>query len=269
MKTYAITSGKGGVGKTNISANLGIALSRLRQRVVVFDADIGLANLDVVFGCPISGTLQDVISGVKTLPQVVHFGPEGVRFIPGGSGAESLFSLNHQQSERFLSELQTLSFNSDVLIFDTGAGIDSNVLGFLKAADEVLLVVTPDPSSLTDGYATVKSYLADNGTAPIGVIVNMVDSEAEAKAVYDHLSSVVERFLKGHLTFAGYVRNDSQASAYIRRRVPFSVGNPNSPASNDIARIAAALLGQKAAPQSQDLVTKLKSMFSFGQRRTA
>lgn len=262
MRSIAITSGKGGVGKTNISANLSVALARHRQRVVVFDADIGLANLDVVLGCKVESTLQNVLSGDKTLSQVLHPGPGGIRFVPGGSGIEALFNLNDHQKERFFDELATLEKDTDILIFDTGAGLDSNVMTFLQAADEVLVVVTPDPASLTDGYATAKALFKENPTADVGLILNMVESQHEAKQVYAHLFSVVQRFLGAHLKYAGCVRMDMGAVTFIRRRVPFIVGDPNLPASVDINRLAAAVLG-KATPEGEagGLITRLRSLF--------
>lgn len=263
MRSIAITSGKGGVGKTNLSANLSIALSRLRQRVVVFDADIGLANLDVVLGCKVDGTLQHVVAGERTLRDVLHSGPSGIRFIPGGSGVESLVDLSDAQKDRFFSELESLERDVDVMIFDTGAGIDGNVMSFLKAADEVIVVVTPDPASLTDGYATIKALFRENPGASVKLVVNMVESELEAKQVYSHLYAVVQKFLAADLRYGGFVRLDPGAVSFIRKRVPFVIGNPHLPASQDISRIASNLMGQPRRSQDGGVFGRLKSMFGL------
>jgi flagellar biosynthesis protein FlhG len=261
MRSIAITSGKGGVGKTNISANLAISLSRQRQRVVVFDVDIGLANLDVVLGCKAEGTLQEVISGDKLLKEVMHAGPAGIRFVPGGSGIETLFTLTESQRDRFLGELAALESDTDFLIFDTGAGIDGNVMTFLGAADEVFIVVTPDPASLTDGYATAKALFTQKPDAQVNLILNMVANEAEAKLVHAHLNSVAQRFLSANMNFGGFVRMDPAATAYIRKRVPFTIGDPHLPASTDIAKVALSILGHQVDHLKGSLVDRLKNAF--------
>ena len=266
MRSIAITSGKGGVGKTNISANLAISLARQRQRVVVFDADIGLANLDVVLGCRAESTLQDVISGEKLLKEVMHPGPGGIRFVPGGSGVDTLFTLNDDQRDRFLADLGTLEADTDFLIFDTGAGLDGNVMTFLTAADEVFIVVTPDPASLTDGYATAKALFTAKPAARVSLVLNMVSSEYEAKQVYAHLAQVAQRFLSARLNLAGYVRMDPSAVAFIRKRVPFVVGDPHLPASTDVARIAFSILGHRAEQLEGGLIDRLKHAFKLGRR---
>lgn len=266
MRSIAITSGKGGVGKTNISANLAITLARRGQRVVVFDADIGLANLDVVLGCKIHGTLQHVLSGEKSLSEVVHDGPGGIRFIPGGSGLEALFDLTDAQRDRFLSELSALEQSTDILIFDTGAGLDTNVMSFLRSANEVLIVVTPDPASLTDGYATAKALFKQDPSANVGLILNMVTNEQEAKQVFAHLSSVLQRFLSASVRYAGFVRLDPGALAFIRKRIPFVVGDPHLPASIDVNRIGTGLLGQKVPDADNSLIGRLRSLFGHDRK---
>jgi flagellar biosynthesis protein FlhG len=268
VRSIAVTSGKGGVGKTNLSANLAIALARIGLRVIVFDADIGLANLDVVLGCRVHSTLQEFLSGQKSLAEIVHRGPEGVNFIPGGSGVESLFHLSESQGDRFLRELKELSGQCDILIFDTGAGLSDNVLRFVHAADEVLIVITPDPSSLSDGYAVLKALVKGNETADVGLVVNMVDSESDANRLYLHLNSVSNRFLSRQVSFAGYVRSDNSAVQFIRQRTPFVIGNPNSPASQDVTHLAKKIAGLPSTTRT-DLVSRLRSMFAVGIRRPA
>lgn len=265
MKTLAVTSGKGGVGKTNLSANLAIQLAQRGERTVVFDADIGLANLDVVLGVKSIFTLQSVLTGERRLSQVVAVGPGGIRFVAGGSGIETLVNLTGPRADNFLSQLGELEESTDVLIFDTGAGIDGNVMTFLEAADEVLLVITPDPASITDGYATAKALLMRKPEATVRVILNMVDSEAQARAVFAKVYSIAQQFLGKRLEFGGFVRQDLRALHFIRQRTPFILGDPNTPASRDVANIAAALRGEKVV-QTQSLADRLRGLFSGGQK---
>lgn len=269
MRTIAITSGKGGVGKTNISANIGIQMARRARRVVVFDADLGLANLDVVLGTPAQYTLQHLLTGEKTLSQIVTEGPAGMRFIAGGSGVEALVNLSGPQLERFLSELAELERTTDILIFDTGAGIDSNVMTFLQAADETILVCTPDPASMTDAYATAKALWTRRPDAIIRVVLNMVIDDAHAKAVFAKLRSITEQFLGKSLLFGGYVRHDPKAVDWIRKRKPFSLGDPGAPASQDICAVAASLLGVDYEPVKLSLSDKLRSAFGFQYRHAS
>jgi flagellar biosynthesis protein FlhG len=264
MRVIAVTSGKGGVGKTNLSANLAIALAERGQRVTVFDADIGLANLDVVLGMPAKGTLQQVISGAKTVSEVLADGPGGIKFVGGGSGIETMINLTGRAGDAFLKQIQELESTTDILVFDTGAGIDANVMTFLTAADEILVVVTPDPASLTDGYATAKAIITSDPKAVVKVIMNMVDDEAQAKAVYARLSSIAQQFLGAALLYAGYVRTDAKAANFVRQRKPWVVADPNLAASRDVFRIASGLMGEtvKAEVQATSFAERLRGIFS-------
>lgn len=268
MRSISVTSGKGGVGKTNLSANLAIALAEKGHRTLVFDADIGLANLDVVLGVKSVFTLQNALSGERRLTEVAVVGPGGIRFIAGGSGLDTLVSLSGPRADHFLTQVGELEETTDVLIFDTGAGIDDNVMTFLEASDEVLLVITPDPASITDGYATAKALLSRKPEATIRVILNMVDNEIQARSVFAKVFSIAQQFLGKRLEFGGYVRQDSRALSLIRQRVPFVLGDPNTPASRDVKQIAATLMGEVAPPSSISLADRLRGLFG-GNRKAA
>lgn len=264
MKVLAITSGKGGVGKTTLSANLAIALAGRSQRVTVFDADIGLANLDVMLGRPAKGTLQEVISGAKTLNDVIEDGPGGIKFVGGGSGIETMINLTGRAGDAFLREIGELERNTDYLIFDTGAGIDANVMAFLTAATEVFVVITPDPASLTDGYATAKAIITSDPSVTVKIVMNMVDDEAQAKAVYARLSSIAQQFLGVSLNYAGFIRNDPNAAKCVRQRKPWMLANPQTAASKDTDRIAATMLGEDVPLQvtTVSFTDKLRLLFA-------
>lgn len=266
MKILGVTSGKGGVGKTNLSANLAIRLAARGQRVLVFDGDIGLANLDVVLGTPAPYKLQHVLSREKRLSEIIVKGPGNIDFIAGGSGIESLIRLDGPSGEQFLNELNALDASYDYLIFDTGAGIDENVLTFLGAADEVLLVATPDPASLTDAYATAKAVFIRQPGAIVHVVMNMVTHETEGRQVFAKLTSVTQQFLGHPLKYAGFVRMDTAAMGHIRARKPYCLADPGLPASQDVDRLAAFLLGQAppvSLSQPLSLGDRLRGMFGL------
>jgi flagellar biosynthesis protein FlhG len=178
-------------------------------------------------------------------------------------------NLSGVQLDRFLTQMAEFERFTDVLIFDTGAGIDGTVMTFLQAADEVLLVATPDPASMTDAYATAKALYVRNPDATIRVVLNMVNDEAHARVVFTKLQTIAQQFLGKHLIYGGHVRHDPKALQHIRKREPFSFADPNLGASQDVKAIAASLLGREHHRESVNLSTKLKSLFGLGLRRSA
>lgn len=270
MRSIAVTSGKGGVGKTNISANLGLAIASLGRRVIVFDADLGLANLDVVLGARAEHTLQSVVSGEKRLAEVVSSGPGGLRFIAGGSGIEALVNLSGQQLDRFLTELNDLQNETDVLIFDTGAGIDRSVMTFAFASDEVLLITTPDPASITDAYATAKGIFNEKRDATIRVVMNMVNDEVQGRAVFAKIQAITQQFLKKTLIFGGFVRHDPVLVECVRKRTPFYLSDKHSKAASDIKSIAGLVIGERVeAASSTSFMDRLFGAFRGEKQKIA
>lgn len=241
MKTLAITSGKGGVGKTTLAANLGAALQSLGKRVVVFDADLGLANLDIAIGVRPEATLNDVISGEKTVQQALAEGPGGVRFIAGGSGIEALNHLPDDKLAEVLGQIGALADSTDYLIFDTGAGISDQVMAFLQASDETIVIITPDPSSVTDAYATAKTLWKLREDATIHVIMNMVDSVDHGQNIFERLKLVAFTHTGHELNWLGSVRKDPKAADCVRRRKLFVLEAKGSHADRDLSIIAGKL----------------------------
>jgi len=242
MRTLAITSGKGGVGKTSLTANLCIALAAAGKRVIAFDGDLGLANLDIVLGVSTDLTLQHVVAEQKTLAEVVVEGPGGIGFIAGGSAIHTLLHAGPKRMGTFLSQMERLSSKTDYLLIDTSSGIDSKVLTFLSLADEVLLVTTPEPASITDAYAVAKLLFKKRPNAIVKVLVNMVQFPDEAKCVFNALQTVSQQFLDKQFNYLGHVRADPSVSQSTRMRAPFLITAPNGIASMDVRMLASHLI---------------------------
>jgi flagellar biosynthesis protein FlhG len=214
----AITSGKGGVGKTNIAANLSACMAADNQRVILMDADLGLGNLDVLMNIQSRYNLSHVVSGQRTLEEITQIGPNGVEVLCGGSGIEALANLGTFQRQRLLEEMQVLQDRSDLILIDTGAGIHSTVISFCLAADHTLVVTTPEPTAITDAYAMIKVLAAKNYTGRISLLVNMAQSLTEGKKVYRQIADVANRFLNVGVYEAGVLCRDENLVQAVRRR---------------------------------------------------
>ena len=207
-KVIAVTSGKGGVGKTNIVANLAIAFSKQGKSVLVLDADLGLGNIDVLLGLAPQYTLEHVILGEKRLSEVIFDGPAGIKILPTGSGVEELTALTPEQKLVLLSEFDRLETTIDIFLIDTAAGISSNVLYFSTMAEEIIVVLTPEPTSLTDAYAIIKVLSQKHGQKDFKVLVNMARNAGDARDVFQKLSLVSDRFLEVAVDYLGYISMD-------------------------------------------------------------
>jgi flagellar biosynthesis protein FlhG len=242
-KVIAVTSGKGGVGKTNIVGNLAVAMTRKGKRVVIIDADVGLANIDIVFNLRPEYNIRHVVSSEKSLDEVMIKTRHGIGILPGGSGFADLTQLNEGEKLTLLSEFETLADKADIIFVDTGAGISSNVLYFNAASDECMVVATTEPTSITDAYALMKVMSQKYGTRYFKLIVNMVDSEKDAKRVYASLSNALDKFLKNVvLEYTGYIPFDRQLQRAVQKRGLLLDEFPNSTAANAVEKIASALL---------------------------
>jgi flagellar biosynthesis protein FlhG len=241
-RVIAITSGKGGVGKTQLAANLAVTLARAGRRVCLLDADLGLANVDVVLGLAPLASLRDVLRGERRLAEVVVEGPAGVRVIPSANGTAEPPTMTPDEQGRLLLELGALGGADEVLLIDTAAGVAADVLFFASVADDVLVVLTPEPTALTDAYALMKALAVRHGRREFLILVNMAVGAAEAEATFRRLARVAERFLGVRLAYQGYVPQDAAAPAAIRTQRPMVIAAPGAPASLAIDALARRLV---------------------------
>ena len=243
-RVITVTSGKGGVGKSNTSINLAIQFRKMGKRVIILDADFGLANIEIMFGAVPKHNLCDLIYQGKNIKEIITWGPMEVGFISGGSGIAGLSNLNRDYLSYIIQNLAELDAITDVIIVDTGAGISDAVLEFLVASGEILLVTTPEPTSITDSYSLLKALNGHSRFSitdtQIKVIANKVDDLDEGKALFSKLNTVVARYLKLPITYLGAIPQDSQLSKAVMQQKPVSLQNPlakSAKAYEDIANI--------------------------------
>lgn len=242
-KTIAVTSGKGGVGKSNLAVNLAAAIAA-RRSTCLLDADLGLANADLLCGLSPGATLEDVVHGRRRLADVMTVAPGGFRLLPGASGVASVANLAPAARRELVIQLAGLERSFDVLLVDTGAGIGANAMAFTLAADSALVVVTPEPTSITDAYGAIKTIAAKVARPRLRIAVNMAANEAEGSEVFRRLDRVSRHFLSLPLELAGIVPLDEAVRESVRKRVPFLVHAPDAPASRAVRAIADRLLGE-------------------------
>ncbi len=244
-RVITITSGKGGVGKTNVAVNLAVASQRLGRKVLVFDADLGLANIDIIFGLDPKYSIEDIKAGKKELSQVIVKGPEGVDIIPASSGIHELTNLTEGQKINLLNEFDILNKVYDMLLIDTGAGISSNVIYFNLAAEERVVVVTPEPTSVTDAYALIKVMFTQYGVKNFYILMNMVNGEREAKSVYNNLSRVVAKFMIDiSIDYVGFIPKDNLLQKAVTKKRPVICLHPESSSSLAFEEFARFLIRQ-------------------------
>lgn len=237
-RTIAVTGGKGGVGKSNVAVNMALALGALKRRVSLLDADMGLANADVLLGLNPQFHLGHVLAGQRSLSEVVIETERGLRLIPGGSGVEELAALTYEQNRRLIAELRAMEEASDYMIIDTAAGIGGNVTGVLRAAAEVVVVTTPDPTAVVDAYALIKVLHRHTPRKPISIIVNDVVGVGDAEQTFAQLRAAAVRFLKHPLEHLGTIPRDPELAEAVREQTPILEYAPDAPASRAFRLIA-------------------------------
>jgi flagellar biosynthesis protein FlhG len=255
-RVIAITSGKGGVGKTNIVANLGISLSRLGKKVMIFDADLGLGNLDILLGLTPKYNFSHVTLGEKNLSEIIVEGPCNVKILPASSGIQEMANLSKEQTAGLLSDLYEVIDPIDILLIDTAAGISSNVMYFNAIAQEVLVVVSPEPTSITDAYALMKILSIRYGVKQFKLLVNMVSDIQEAHEVFRQLKLVAERFLDITIEYIGHVNYDKNITRGVRQQKAVCDLYPDTQASRCFNSLAVKLC-QSQLPVSPSKNTRL------------
>lgn len=245
-RVIAITSGKGGVGKTSLSVNIAIQLKKQGKKVVIIDADFGLANVEVMLGIRPIYNLSDLIYNNKSVEEIITDGPDGIGFISGGSGVQNLVNLDKGNIKILISKLAKLDSMYDVVIIDTGAGIADSVLEFVLSSPEVIVVVTPEPTSITDAYSLLKAVNRkqefDTENKSIKVVSNRVSGEIEGKEIFDKLSIVVSNFLNVNLEYLGYIVKGDEAAKAVIEQKPITISYPTSGVSRCMINISDRLI---------------------------
>ncbi|MDH3359713.1 MAG: MinD/ParA family protein [Desulfobulbaceae bacterium] len=245
-RVICVTSGKGGVGKTNIVTNLAYALTKLGKKVLILDADLNLANVDVLLGLTPRFNLHHVLLGEKSLTEILVDGPGGFKLLPASSGIMELASLTESQKLYFMGEMETVGDKIDIMLVDTGAGINDNVIYFNLAAQERIIVLTPEPTSLTDAYALIKVLSGRHDVKRFRILINNADSEKDALTVFRKLSVVADRFLDSiSLDLVGYIPFDRHLPKAVRRQKLVSELFPNADSSQKFNSISAQLIAEK------------------------
>ncbi|MDZ4785058.1 MAG: MinD/ParA family protein [bacterium] len=237
-RVISLTSGKGGVGKTNMTVNLAVALSGLGNSVLILDGDLGLANVDILLGLTPKYTLNDVLNNQKNIEDVLVDGPKGVSIIPAASGIEAISNLKSEEKLHLMDELESVALDYDYLLIDTQAGISSDVMYFNSAASEIIVVINNEPTSLTDAYALIKVLAKNYGEKSFNIISNDVRDAAEGTQAFNRLQQVVDRFLKVRLSYLGFVPTDSMVNEAVRQQRALLEVYPSSKAGLAISNIA-------------------------------
>ena len=260
-RIITITSGKGGVGKTNVATNMAIAYGQMGKRVILIDADLGLANVNVMMNLIPQYNLYHVIRKQKKMSEIILETEYGIRLIAGASGFSKIANMNEEERYSFISEMYTLS-DADIIIIDTSAGVSKNVLGFVAAADEVVIVTTPEPTSITDAYGIIKIIATevDNLNINLKMIVNRVGSALEGKRVADRMTSIAAQFLNLKVEYLGFIYDDPLVSQSVLRQKPFMIVDPRGKASVCLKHIVARI-EKTEYPEEEGLGRFVRKLF--------
>ncbi|WP_129704445.1 MinD/ParA family protein [Priestia megaterium] len=255
-KTIAVLSGKGGVGKSNLSLNLSLALTKQKQRVLLFDMDIGMGNIDILIGQTASYTMVDLLEKKLSIQQIIKKGPQDLAYVAGGTGISFVFEWSPSDLAHLIQELNSLTNQYDYMIFDMGAGMSESVLKFLKAVDEMIVVTIPEPTSITDAYAAIKLAASYSVSAPVRLIINKTLSDKEGNETYERFNQAVQQFLNISISLLGIVPNDQAVQKAVSRQMPFLLQNPASKASISLIEMVSILI-----PQDNRITAKNEGMF--------
>lgn len=262
-RVITISSGKGGVGKTSVALNLAYAMMHRGARVLLMDADLGMANVEVLLGTGCSYSLFHVMRGLKSLREVVAQGPGGLRWISGGSGIAELADLGAEQLGALVASFADLDSSADILLVDTSAGISRTVLSFVQAADEAIVLCTPEPTSITDAYGLIKSASTGARSVPLSVLVNRAASAREAMDVGRSVQSAARRFLDREVSVLGYLPEDPLVPRAVRAQEPFFLMQPSARICRSIDQVAAKLIHQEAPARPKGMGAFLQRFAGF------
>lgn len=265
-KVISISSGKGGVGKTNFAINFAISLKKLGSEVVIIDADIGLGNVEILSGVTLKHTISDIIFSNKNIMDIMGDGPEGIKIISGGSGLKELALLNDENLSYLISEIDKLQSIVDYIVIDTGAGISPVVIDFIMASNEVIVVSTGDPTSIMDSYILIKSLVTSGFKGHINIVANLIKNRNEANEVYSKLNNASNNFLRVQTNYLGYIERNDIVNNAVRNQVPFTVSHPLSSTSKKVMGIAENIIGGKVQNELIDNISFAKRLLSIFKR---
>lgn len=260
-RVITIASGKGGVGKTNLSINIGIAFHQMGKKVLVMDADLGLANVNVILGLVPKYNLYNVLKGQKKIKEVVLNTPYGIKIIAGASGFYQLANINTEKRIEFIKALQSLN-TADIIIIDTAAGISESVVSFLLAADDMIIITSPEPTAITDAYGIIKTIASVGGNSKgIKLVINRVEREIQGKKIADRVSNIANKFLNVQIENIGYIFEDAIVTKAVKRQKPFIVLAPKSKASICVEKIAKRLYDIQQREEPKGLRKFIRTLF--------
>lgn len=266
-KVISISSGKGGVGKTNFAVNFAISLKKLGNKVVIIDADIGLGNVEILSGISIKNTISDIIYSNKNIIEIMGEGPEGIKIISGGSGLKELALLNDENLQKLIEEIEELQSIVDYIIIDTGAGISPLVIDFVMASSEVIVISTADPTSIMDSYVLIKSLTITGYTGKINIVANLVKDKNEGKEVYSKLSNASNNFLRVQTNYFGYIERNDIVNHAVKNQVPFVISHPNNSISKKVRAMAMEYLDNKEQLESNDSISFARKILKIFKKR--
>ena len=263
-RIITVTSGKGGVGKSNFIVNLALTLCKEGKKVLLFDADIGMGNDDVLMGVYHKYNIMDVIDGKVSIEEGIIEGPNGLHLLPGGTGINNVEDLTKEQRDEFISESDKID-GYDYILIDTGAGINRTVLAFIASSDETIFILTPEPTSLTDGYSLLKALNHFKINTHVNIVINRALSSSEGKITYSKFDSAARKFLNKYTTYLGCIYEDKHLTMAVRNQTPVTIKYPNSESAKSIINVTEKLLGKEENIEGngiKGLFNKLFDIFS-------
>ncbi|SHJ43759.1 MinD/ParA family protein [Tepidibacter formicigenes] len=261
-RVICVSSGKGGVGKSNFTLNLALALRKKGNKVLIIDADLGLANIEILLGISPKLGLIDLVKDDINIEDIIIEGPLGLKIISGGAGISDIVDLPLYKLNKILNNIAYLKNYADFILIDTGAGISKSVMSFISSSEEIIVVTTPEPTSIADAYALIKVINKESSSKTINLVINKADTKQEAEITFNKLSLVAKKFLYKNLECLGYINNDKNVQVCVKKQTPFYLGSPNSLASQNIDIICNKLLGKKEKDKVfTSFVKKLSNLF--------